>query len=104
MVHLAPAQGPAGALAYLADELLVNSSSRRYVRLGLAASRFLFGWLKCLDRVRPDRAGAIVSSGSLTYFGRRTGNRLAGARLREEIARLGVLELDGTSGGITPLR
>jgi SAM-dependent methyltransferase len=86
LVHLGPAQGPAGALAYLADGLLVNSSSRRFVRMGLAAlSRFAFGWLKSLDRLGVERPGAVVSSGSLTYVGRKTATRLTRARLRAEL-------------------
>ena len=70
-VHLGPGQGPAGALAYMADALLVNMVTRRYARMALAAgSRLAFGWLKGLDE-RRSGPGPLVSAGSLTYVGRK---------------------------------
>jgi uncharacterized protein YbaR (Trm112 family) len=70
-LHLGAGQGPAGAVAYLADALVVNLARRRATRMALAfGSRFAFGWLKGLDRRRTDER-TLVSAGSLTYVGRK---------------------------------
>lgn len=88
VVHLGPGQGPAGAVAYLADALLVNASGRRFIRMALAfVSRFVFGWLKWLDRGRSG-AGPLVSAGSLTYVGRKVVAPIPRRRLVAEVEAL----------------
>ncbi len=86
LVHLGRCMGPFGALAYQLDSALVNlASSRTARRVLVAVSRFLFGWLKTLDRLAGAQVRWLVSPAGVTYVGRKTERAHSAAEILAEL-------------------
>ncbi|HWM90792.1 MAG TPA: methyltransferase domain-containing protein [Thermoanaerobaculia bacterium] len=86
VVHLGRCMGPFGALAYQLDSTLVNLASSRTVRRVLmVVSRFLFGWLKALDRLAGPHVRWLVSSAGVTYVGRKVESPYGAAEILAEL-------------------
>lgn len=86
VVHLGRCMGPFGALAYQLDSVLVNLTSSRTARRALVVvSRFLFGWLKTLDRLASPHVRWLVSPAGLTYVGRKTEHVHGAAQILAEL-------------------
>ena len=86
LVHLGRCMGPFGALAYQLDSTLVNLASARTPRRALVVlSRFLFGWLKVLDRWTGSHVRWLVSPAGLTYVGRKVERPFGAAEILAEL-------------------
>lgn len=85
-VHLGRCMGPFGALAYQLDSALVNLAAGRTARRVLVVvSRFLFGWIKALDRLAGPHVRWLVSPAGITYVGRRTERARGAAEILAEL-------------------
>jgi SAM-dependent methyltransferase len=85
-VHLGRCMGSWGALAYLLENAVVNLWTSRGLRMaGVFASRFLFGWLKWLDRRRPDDIRHLDATSGVTFVGRKVPTALSARDLIEEL-------------------
>ncbi|RMH19054.1 MAG: methyltransferase domain-containing protein [Acidobacteria bacterium] len=83
VLALEAGMGPWGAAAYALDAAFVNLAGRRGLRrVAVVLSRFLFGWMKLLDRLPVAGARRLIGAGSLSFVGRKGARR----RTPEEIA------------------
>jgi uncharacterized protein YbaR (Trm112 family) len=86
IIYLDKCMGPWGALAYQLDAVLINMTSLRYLRMGLSfVSRFLFGWLKYLDKLQISRAKNLISCAGITFVGRKTEQPLSCREIIKEL-------------------
>lgn len=86
VIYMNKCMGSWGALAYQLDSLVVNTTSRRYVRMALAlVSRFLFGWLKYLDLVPSSRMRGMISTAGIVFIGRKRSSALSAREIVSEL-------------------
>ncbi|MFL6227696.1 MAG: methyltransferase domain-containing protein [Pyrinomonadaceae bacterium] len=88
-IYIGKCMGPWGALAYQLDSLLVEATTVRQIRLASAfASRFLFGWLKWLDRLSPSGGRDMISTSAVTFVGRRREQNFTAREILSELEQL----------------
>ncbi len=86
VLHLDRGMGPWGGVAYALDAALTNLTNVRTLRRAtVMLSRFAFGGLAALDRLRLDGGRGLVNPASITYLARRVAQPKSDAEILDEL-------------------
>jgi SAM-dependent methyltransferase len=85
-ISIGQTMGAWGALAYQLDSCLVHLTTVRELRIITAFfSRFMFGWMKILDRFFLSKDRGLITSASITYVGRKRNSEFTAKEIIKDL-------------------